>query len=72
MTTYSYSQARQNFSSVLNKAKEDGEIMIKRRDGSLFILKPVLDEKSPLDVKGIDVDISVDEIVEIQREIRMR
>ena len=37
MTTYTYSQARQNFSTVLNNAKKDGNVIIKRKDGSQFI-----------------------------------
>ena len=72
MTIYSYSQARQNFSSLLNKAKEEGEVIIKRKDGSTFVLKPVSAQFSPLDIEGVDVDISREEIVDIQREIRAR
>ena len=72
MTIYSYSQARQNFSSLLNKAKEEGEVMIKRKDGSTFILKPISAQHSPFDIEGIDIDISREEIVDIQREIRAR
>lgn len=72
MTIYSYSQARQNFSSLLNKAKEEGVVLIKRKDGSTFELKPISAKKSPLDVEGIDIGISRSEIVEIQKEIRSR
>lgn len=72
MTIYSYSQARQNFSSLLNQAKEEGEVMIKRRDGSTFILKPISAQYSPLDITGLNIDISREEIVDIQREIRAR
>ena len=72
MTIYSYSQARQNFSSLLNRAKEEGEVMIKRKDGSTFILKPISAQYSPLDVDGIDVGITREEMVDIQREIRVR
>ncbi len=31
MMIYSYSQARQNFSSLLNIAKKEGEVWIKRK-----------------------------------------
>lgn len=72
MIIFSYSQARQNLSSLLNKAKEEGEVMIKRKDGSTFILKSVSAQYSPLDVEGIDTGITRDEIVDIQREIRNR
>lgn len=72
MTIYNYSQARQKLSSLLNKAKEEGSVWIKRKDGSIFILKPIYPQKSPLDIEGIDVSISREEIVDIQREIRAR
>jgi hypothetical protein len=72
LTIYNYSQARQNLSSLLNKAKEEGSVWIKRKDGSTFILKPIYTQKSPLDVEGIDLNVSRKEIVDIQREIRAR
>lgn len=39
MTTYTYSEARQHLSSVLEKAKQEGEIRIKRKDGSIFVVR---------------------------------
>jgi antitoxin Phd len=70
MTTYTYSEARQNFSSVLEKAKKEGEVLIIRKDGSTFILRPFDKTKSPLDVKGVELNITSDEIIDILREIR--
>ena len=72
MTTYTFSQARQQFARVLDKAKAEGQALIKRKDGSLFVIKPVLRHSSPLDVQGINVDVSAKEIVEIVREARER
>jgi antitoxin Phd len=72
MTTYTYSKARQHFSSVLDQAREKGEIYIKRKDGSLFVLKPFTKTSSPLDVKGIDIRLSKEEISEYLREVRKR
>ena len=72
MTIYTFSQARQNFASVLNKAQQEGVVIIKRKDGSEFIIKPFKKTKSPLDVKGINLSLSADEIVEVVREIRER
>ncbi|MBN2424483.1 MAG: type II toxin-antitoxin system Phd/YefM family antitoxin [Calditrichaceae bacterium] len=72
MTTYTYSEARQNFASLLEKAKEEGEILIKRKDGSYFVVRPLVTKKSSLDVGGVDIDISSDEIVDIIREVRQR
>ena len=72
MKTYTYSQARQNLATLLEKAKQDGEIIIKRKDGSTFVVKPVSKQKSPLNVDGIDLDLTSDEIIDIIRESRTR
>lgn len=72
MKVYTFSEARQKFASVLNQAKAEGEIRIKRRDGQEFIIKPVYRSGSPLDVEGVDLDLSAEEIVEMIRETRQR
>lgn len=72
MTIYTFSQARQNFASVLEQALKEGEVLIKRKDGSSFILKPVRKVASPLNVKGVNLSLSASEIVDIIREIRDR
>jgi hypothetical protein len=70
MITYTYTEARQNFASILKKAKKEGKVYIKRRDGTLFELKPVKSGKSPLDVKGIKSEITKEEILSILKEVR--
>lgn len=72
MTTYTFSEARQKLSSVLDKAKKDGEVLVRRKDGSVFVIRPVSPSGSPLDVEGIDIDLTAEEIVDIVREIRER
>jgi hypothetical protein len=72
MTTYTYSEARQNFAAVLEKAKKEGKVLIKRRDGSSFILSPLPLTESPLNVKGVRTDISSQEIIEALNEVRAR
>lgn len=72
MTIYTYSEARQNLASLLEKARKEGEILIKRKDGSTFVVRPFQRDKSPLDVQGIDLDISADEISDVIREVRER
>lgn len=72
MTTYTFSEARQKLSSVLEKARTQGEVLIKRKDGSVFVIKPISSKRSPLDVAGINVKLSAKEIVAIVREIRKR
>ncbi len=55
MEAYTYSNARQNLSEILDKALKQGQIKITRRDGSSFIIRPETKKKSPLDIKGISV-----------------
>ena len=70
MNVYTYSEARQKLSSVLDSAKRSGKVLIRRKDGSTFSLEPETQGRSPLDVKGIKSDISTKEIVSFVRESR--
>jgi hypothetical protein len=70
MTVYTYSQARQHFSDVLLRAGKDGEVLIKRQDGSLFSLRRAEIKRSPLNVPAVRTTISRQEIVEAVRESR--
>jgi len=72
MKVYTYSEARQKLSAVLDTAKADGEVRIKRRDGGEFIVRPAQRRGSPLDVEGVDTNVSASEIVEAVREVRER
>ena len=72
MTTYTYSEARQNFAAVLDKAKKEGKVLIKKRDGSSFVLSPLPSVESPLNVRGIDIDLTSQEIIDVLKETRRR
>jgi hypothetical protein len=72
METYSYSEAKQKLSLILDKAKRVGRVLIRRKDGSVFEVKSISFDKSPLDVKGVDVKLGKDEILDLIREIRKR
>jgi len=72
MREYSFTEARQNFASILEEAKNEGAVCIKKRDGESFYIKPANTKKSPLDVTGIDLGISSEEIVSSIRECRDR
>ncbi|GHV80311.1 hypothetical protein AGMMS49944_21020 [Spirochaetia bacterium] len=64
MKTFKYSEARQNFSTVLNTAlKED--VFITRKDGSRFKLISVnkKEKKSPFDIEGINTDITTKDLL---------
>lgn len=53
MKSYTFSEARQQFASVLEQARLDGSVRIQRRDGQSFVLTPESPKVSPLDVPGI-------------------
>ncbi len=72
MNTYTYSEARQMLATILDKAKKEGKVLIKRKDGSFFELKALSKNKSPLDVKGINISLSNKEIIDILKEVRER
>ncbi len=67
---YNYSKARQNLAAVLEQAAREGEVRIKRKDGQVFVIKPEFGKDSPLDIEGVSLNISTDEVVAIIREGR--
>jgi len=72
MQVFTYSEARQKLSSLLDMAEASGSVMIRRRDGRTFSLKPVEAKISPLDVPSIQADISTKELVALVRGERGR
>ena len=76
MKIYNYSEARQNFSTLLNIALKE-EVVITRRDGSKFRIISINENrkkrKSPLeDIKGIKTSVSMGDILDAIRESRER
>ncbi len=72
MDVYTYSEARQNFSRVLDKAESTGKVLIRRKDGRTYALVPECPTASPLDVPSIEADISTREVVTLIRHQRRR
>jgi hypothetical protein len=72
MNVYTFSEARQRLAAVLEEAQRKGAVRIKRRDGSEFEIAPVRGKASPLDVEGVDLGLSAEEIVSAIRETRVR
>lgn len=70
MKVFTYSRARQELASVLDRAAREGEARIRRRDGRLFSVQPVRGTRSPLDVPGVSADVTTEELVRIIREGR--
>jgi len=70
MRVYNDSDLRKNLSAVLNQAKCDGAVRITRQNGDTFVIQPEKNRQSPLDVKGIDLKVSSEDIVSMVREAR--
>ena len=72
MKVYTFSQARQNFASVLENAQKEGAVRVNRRDGRAFTIQPVQQSPSPLAVKGVNLKLSRSDILAAVRESRER
>ena len=70
MKEFTYSEARQQLAALLDRARRDGAVRIRRRDGQVFVLSPDKRHGSPLDVGGIDLNLSRDEILSLVHEGR--
>lgn len=64
MNVYTYSEARQNLSSLLDQAAREGEVRIRRKDGKTFVIRVQPKEKSPFEVKGMNLGISTQDILD--------
>lgn len=64
-------ETEQNLTLLLEQAQQNGEVRIRRENGQLFVLKSET-ATSPLDVEGIDLGVSSDEIVAFIRAGRER
>ena len=69
MKVYTYSEARQRLSDVLNIAKTE-EVVIKRRGGETFSVIFRKSKKSPFDVPGIQTKATTKDILKAVRESR--
>ena len=72
MKEYTFSEARQKLAPLLDEAKEKGSVIIRRGNGQTFMLKPSLTNgNKPLsEIKGVDLGLTRDEIVEAVRDSR--
>jgi hypothetical protein len=70
MKIYSYSEAQQNLDSLLCEARKDGAVGIRQNDGQTFIIQPEGVPDSPLNVKGVNLPITTEEIVGFIHEAR--
>ena len=76
MKVFNYSEARQNFATVLNSALEE-DVIIARKDGTRFKLASIRENKkkckSPLEnIKVIKANVTMGDILDAIREGRER
>lgn len=71
MKQYTYSEARQRLSELLDTARDE-EVLITRRGGDIFsvVYKPA--KRSPFDVPGIETKATTKDILEAVRDSRRR
>ena len=71
MKMYTYSQARQKLSEVLNTAEHE-EVVIRRKDGRSFSIVPKAMKSSPFDIPGIKNKATTNDILSAISESRSR
>ena len=70
MKIYTYSEARQRLATVLDEARREGRVQIRRRTGEVFVVQPAGASRSPLEVRGVKAKLRKGELADIMREIR--
>lgn len=70
MKMYTYSQAREKLSDILEESKSE-EVVIRRRKGDMFSITPKTPScRSPFDVPGLSKKIAREEILVAIRDSR--
>ncbi|MBD2579838.1 type II toxin-antitoxin system Phd/YefM family antitoxin [Oscillatoria sp. FACHB-1406] len=70
---YSYFQAQERLSSLLERALSEGQVKLRSRDGRVFIIRPEQPIKSsPFEVRSLKLPINKADILEAIRESRAR
>jgi antitoxin Phd len=64
MNTYTFTEARRKLGALLDYAEREGEVRIKRRDGKVFVTKLDKRADSPLNVRGLKLNITRKDILE--------
>ena len=61
---------RQELAALLDRARRDGAVRIRRRDGQVFVVRPETATASPLNVPGLRLALTRDDIVSLIRKRR--
>jgi hypothetical protein len=70
MKVYSDSEAQNDLNTILSEACKAGAVGIRQKDGQTFIVRPENMPDSPLNVKGVNLPITTEEIVGFIHEAR--
>lgn len=70
MKVYTFSEARQQFSAVLDSAQREGGVQVTRRDGRVFIIQPAEVPTSPLAISGVNLKLKKGELLGFIHESR--
>ncbi|MBI5300591.1 MAG: type II toxin-antitoxin system Phd/YefM family antitoxin [Chloroflexi bacterium] len=70
MTIRTRTRTRPTLDAILERAAKQGQLRIKNKRGQVFVIRPERKTKSPLDVKGVDLKMTGDEIVQFIHEGR--
>ena len=71
MRVFTYSEARQRLSEVLDTARRE-EVLIRRRSGDAFSVALKQTARAPFDVPGVSTRATTSDILEAVRESRSR
>ncbi len=73
MKVYTYSEAREKLSSILEESKTE-EVVIRRRRGDTYAIVPqsTRPRRSPFDIPGLSKSVTKQEILEAISESRER
>ena len=73
---YTVSQIQKQLTELLQKVLREGQVQFKSKDGQVFVIRPIMTAKStkasPLDVKGIKLPVTTEDILQAVRESRQR
>ena len=73
MMVYTYAEAREQLSALLERALAEGQVKFRSREGRVFIIRPERPVKtSPFDVRSANLLITKHDILEAIRESRER
>jgi antitoxin (DNA-binding transcriptional repressor) of toxin-antitoxin stability system len=70
MKTYTYSEARERLAALLDRARREGRVQIRRRNGQVFLLLPAKSERTPLNVPGVRAKLPRGELLTWLRDSR--